>query len=54
MKDAAQRPPDPLRSGLSVVGGVTAPERMRVNMANNYYFDFDRVRETKRKRYYLA
>ena len=53
MKDAAQRPPNPLKSGLSVVEGVTAPERMRVSMANRYNFDFGRVHDIK-KRYYIA
>ena len=53
MKDAAQRPPNPLRSGLSVVEGVTALERKDSNMANRYCFDFGRVRDTKKK-YYIA
>ncbi len=53
MKDAAQRPPNPLRSGLSVIEVVTAPERKDQTMANRYHFDFGRVRNTKKK-YYIA
>ncbi len=53
MKGAAQRPPNPLRSGLSVVEGAAAPERKDQTMANRYRFDFGRVRDMK-KTYYIA
>ena len=36
-----------------MVEGADAPERMCVNMASRYYFDFGRVRDMK-KRYYIA
>ena len=40
MKDAAQKPPNPLRGGLSVVEGVTPPERKERNMAKRYYIAY--------------
>ena len=40
MKDAAQRPPNPLRSGFSVVEGAAAPERTVFFMAKRYYIAY--------------
>lgn len=40
MKDAAQRPPNPLNGGLSVVEGATAPERMDKSMNKRYYLAY--------------
>ena len=40
MKDAAQRPPNPLNGGLSVVEGVMSPERMARIMAKRYYIAY--------------
>ena len=40
MKDAAQRPPDPLKGGLSVVEGVIGPGKEGSNMAKRYYIAY--------------
>ena len=53
MKVAAQRPPNPLKGGLSVVEGADAPERKDESMASRYSFDFSAARNLP-KRYYIA